>query len=687
MADSGKKILFPISVKLAILVTSIVVLSLGSITFLLSRQMRQDLRTSAEDGNFEANMRSALEAEDLFVKMRSDTMIITRMLASAGADTGIGKDTTAFFFDQNPRVAAIFFYAPSDTEGQEPKLLVNEKSLLFLGIDDSLVRRFINNNQSMLNRAASGETLILNAAPHFNASLLAMFFSGRSRAAGPQMVLFSPDNLNAFFGSGKNRSYLLNNSGDILIHADNDLVMSGLNISNRPFIREIKESASLNGRLLIKTDFDVSSGESGKNFSNFLSVSFKKVKSIIFSAFGSVKQFVSSFYNTCADVICDFLKIERKALVVNKIDVKTPGAVLSNVEPAPVLQFAAFSKLNIGGCIVITSVEYNKVFERISYLTRLNICISIAALLLSVMIVLLFAKSISLRLKTLTIAAQSIGSKGDTELQLTPSGHDEIGALTESFQKMSYAMNIFGKFTNKKIALKIIHGQIKPGGLQKRATIFFSGIHQFEEKTESFTNIFRDKAPNRIVNWLNDYFAKMIQCIEKTGGIVDKFTGYSIMAHWGAVDTTGNPAKDAFNCVKAALMMRKTLYEMNKDRQFGDPEYPPIRIGCGINSGIVFAGQIGSDTRMEYAVIGEPVNLASQIEVLTELADADILISEDTYNLVGDKFITEEIPSVTIKSKDKPVRIFAVINFAGKKNKPQNLKETRELLNIDTQNL
>jgi len=164
---------------------------------------------------------------------------------------------------------------------------------------------------------------------------------------------------------------------------------------------------------------------------------------------------------------------------------------------------------------------------------------------------------------------------------------------------------------------------------------------------------------------------------------VDKFIGDAVMAHWGTAYTDGSPFKDAYNCVKASLMMRQALYEMNRGRTAGSYANPPIRIGCGINTGIVTAGQLGSDVRMEYTVIGDPVNLASRIESLTKPLGADILISEDTWSLVREKFITEEMPSVTVKGKEKPVRIFAVVNFMGANRGPVTLRDVRNLLGIE----
>jgi adenylate cyclase len=179
----------------------------------------------------------------------------------------------------------------------------------------------------------------------------------------------------------------------------------------------------------------------------------------------------------------------------------------------------------------------------------------------------------------------------------------------------------------------------------------------------------------------------MVDCVEKTEGVVDKFIGDAVMAHWGTAYSAGSPQQDAFNCVKAALMMREALNAMNNERKAGDPADPIIKIGCGINTGIVTAGQLGSDMRMEYTVIGDPVNLASRIEALTKPLGVDILISEDTWLLTKDKFITEEMPSVTVKGKEKPVRIFAVVNFAGADKGPQAIADVRKLLNLETPEL
>jgi adenylate cyclase len=373
--------------------------------------------------------------------------------------------------------------------------------------------------------------------------------------------------------------------------------------------------------------------------------------------------------------------------IFNSPDRNKQMVVDLDVQSGKVRHYLAYTRLNTAGSVVITTIEYNKIFEGINATTRRNLYLTAAILFFSIMCIWFFAKTISIPLKSLASAARRIEG-GAFDVELRPAGGDEIGLLMTSFGKMCSALNLFGKFTNRDIAVQAMRGKIKPGGLSKNATIFFSDIRGFTEKSENFVKAFGGEASNRIVFWLNEYLSSMVNCVEMTNGIVDKFIGDAVMAHWGTATTAGSPQEDAFNCVKAALLMRVSLYNLNKNRKKDDMGNPPIRIGCGINTGIVTAGQIGSDLRMEYTVIGDPVNLASRVEALNKPLGTDILITENTWNLVKGFFITEEMPPVTVKGKAEPVRLFAVVNFNFNKLKsqtapgPRTLAEVRKILGI-----
>ncbi|MCL2765863.1 MAG: adenylate/guanylate cyclase domain-containing protein [Treponema sp.] len=621
---------FSIGAKLIILISIIVIVSLGSITALVSWLIYGDLRVSAEEHNFETNRRSAMEAEIIISNVRAHSRILIRTITSAGQNTdAFTQDAVEYFFLENPGIASVFVFHGSDTQ-----LLVNSSFFSSNEIDPELVQSYFDSQRNSLLRVIRGETLLLNAAPHFSRAVLALFYPLQDGRAGG--VLFSSESLNQNFGFGTNQSYMINNDGDILSHADFSLVRDAVNLKQEDFIISILDSPQRSRQELVESDFKLLRSEGSPVTRNF-------------------------FLKTWDNLRRNQGQQRESAEVIRK--------------------FIAFTKLNTAGVTVITGIEYDKVFEGIAATTRRNIYLTIAILCISVIFIWLFSKTISIPLKALAGVARNIEG-GDFAMELKPKGNDEIGVLTNSFAKMCSALHIFGRFTNKEIAVKAMRGEIKPGGLPKHATIFFSDIREFTAKSENFTNSFGKDAPDKIVHWLNHYFTAMVDCVEKTNGVVDKFIGDAVMAHWGTAYSAGNPRMDAYNCVKGALMMRNALYEMNQQRAPDDPANPNIMIGCGINTGIVTAGQLGSDMRMEYTVIGDPVNLASRIEALTKPLGADILISEDTYSLVNDLFITEEMPSVTVKGKEKPVRIFAVVNATGVDKGPQTMADVRKLLGI-----
>lgn len=335
-----------------------------------------------------------------------------------------------------------------------------------------------------------------------------------------------------------------------------------------------------------------------------------------------------------------------------------------------------FTKLGFTGGAVVSIVAQDKVFQEVYNIQRRNIYLMIAVLSAAVLIVFIFSKTLTSPILSLVQGAKDI-EQGNYAVYIEPKSGDEIGVLTESFNSMSKGLDerekikaAFGKFVNEEIAELSMKGEIKLGGERKYCAIFFSDIR-------SFTAISEKLEPEEVVEFLNQYMTEMVGCVRHTGGIVDKFIGDAIMATWGALKPLPNETESAVN---ASLLMRKALIKFNKGR--GSEKKPIIKIGCGINSGHVISGQIGSDERLEYTVIGDAVNLASRIETLTKPFGADILVSEDAYERVKGVFNVELMPSIKVKGKEKPQVVYAVL---GRKDDPTcytSIKELREDLGI-----
>jgi adenylate cyclase len=197
-----------------------------------------------------------------------------------------------------------------------------------------------------------------------------------------------------------------------------------------------------------------------------------------------------------------------------------------------------------------------------------------------------------------------------------------------------------------------------------------------------FAGIAEGMNPRSLVGFVNRFLALIVPCVTRTGGLVDKFltqSGLVIMAVWGLFPQGGDSGEEraarcAFDCIRSALLMRSALRNLNRKRLVRGS--PLVKMGCGINSGEVIAGQMGSDERMEYTVIGDVVNVAARIEEPNDAFDTDILITEDTLKLAGERLVTEKMPSLAVKGKTGVLRIFSVINIKNRYG-PLTMEEVR----------
>lgn len=616
--EKGEKTLtvrFPISIKLVLIVSILIIISLGSITYLVNFFVSDDVRITAENTNFDANTRSANVVKNTITQMRSNALLLLDVIANSSGSDYVTRSSSSLYFDRNPDIAAIVLLSQNNFKrGDFDLRLVNNKFFAQNELDEDQIEVFVSTEREAIEGSFGKEVTVLNATPFFNFGTIALVLPwnglGRDDAV---VIVASCESLTSSFGGGSaSTSFVINNRGDVLIHPDFETMQLNANFSDSPLVVQMRKNNDEN-RQILYTDAD------GKEY------------------------------------------------------------------------FGAYQKLELGDLGVLTTVQSELIFENVRATTKRNIYLTLAVLFVSIIFVWFWSMSLSHPLKKLTAASAQIEA-GDYDVRLKARSHDEIGVLTQSFGRMSAGLaererlkDTFGRFINKDIAEKAARGELALGGETKICTVFFSDIR-------SFTAISEKLEPFEVVEFLNQYMTRMVACVNQTKGVVDKFIGDAVMAVWGAPVTSGDPALDALRCVRAALMMRASLREFNVGR--GGDKKPIIRIGCGINTGPVIAGQIGSNERMEYTVIGDTVNFASRTESLNKPLHTDILLTENTYELIKDYVLVEQMPSVTVKGKEKPVHMYAVINMpyaedipgAGKDG-PKTMAEVRDLLGIDAPDL
>jgi adenylate cyclase len=247
---------------------------------------------------------------------------------------------------------------------------------------------------------------------------------------------------------------------------------------------------------------------------------------------------------------------------------------------------------------------------------------------------------------------------GDLSGQWSPHSTDEFLDLDNGFNQMlaglrerEHIKDTFGRFVSREVAEAILEGRVPLAGEHREVTILFQDLR-------GFTAISEKMDPAELLRVLNIFFTEVVAAIETEGGIVKQFTGDGVMALFGApVTHTDDPAR----AVRAALGLLERLDGLNA--RLREQQIPPLRVGVGIHTGEVVAGRIGPDTRVEYGVVGDPVNLASRIEGLTKELQSTILVSRTTAERLGDEFVCGRSAVFPVKGKQQPVEVVEILGI------------------------
>ncbi len=241
-----------------------------------------------------------------------------------------------------------------------------------------------------------------------------------------------------------------------------------------------------------------------------------------------------------------------------------------------------------------------------------------------------------------------------TVLPLVSSRESRLGSmiLIEDISSEKRVKSTMARYMDPGLADRLVAaGEEILGGQSSEATVLFSDIR-------SFTTLTEELGPQGTVALLNEYFTIMVDCIQKEGGMLDKFIGDAIMAVFG---TPLPHEDDPDRAVRAGISMLRDLGQYNKERLSHGKK--PIEMGIGINTDQVVSGNIGSPKRMDYTVIGDGVNLASRLESACKAYAAKILISSHTFQKLRGIYRVREIDLVVVKGKTEPVAVFEVVDY------------------------
>ncbi|GHU05160.1 hypothetical protein FACS1894147_11060 [Spirochaetia bacterium] len=326
---------------------------------------------------------------------------------------------------------------------------------------------------------------------------------------------------------------------------------------------------------------------------------------------------------------------------------------------------------------ILLTEENTAFYQDVNQITFQTLVIVIAASAIAVALLLVFARFLTRPLGRVIKTMNGIIDKGNLEDRVEVEYQDETGTLAHTFnimigeldkahkqikrfafeavlagKKEQRIRQIFQKYVPKDLIDQFFAApEAMLTGNNRDLAILFSDIR-------GFTTISEGMAPDDLVNSLNRYFSGQVDIIMNRNGIVDKYIGDAIMAFWGA------PVKhddDALQSVLSGLDMIEALKTFNeKQRQLGKPEF---RIGIGIAWGTVTVGNIGSERKMDYTVIGDMVNLASRMEGLTKTYHAEILISETLYvelRKLKAPLYVRLLDTVAVKGKTQGVKIYTI---------------------------
>jgi class 3 adenylate cyclase len=287
-----------------------------------------------------------------------------------------------------------------------------------------------------------------------------------------------------------------------------------------------------------------------------------------------------------------------------------------------------------------------------------GLIVAAAAAILAVLVGLLAAGGLTAPILRIVGQARLIAQRKWREVSLASARGDEIGELSRSLGEMAHDLEQgeieaklrgdLSRFMSKQLVDAIVRGEhpLSLGGKRAQVSVVFADV-------VGFTPLAEAREAEQIVALLNELFSVLTEIVFRHGGTVDKFVGDCIMAVWGAPVTQEDHAARALSAAEDMMRFLETANEGWREKY--DVE---IRLGIGVNSGEAIVGNIGSDKRMEYTVIGDVVNVAARLEAIAQ--PNQVLVAEATRDLVGEAFALRKLGDRKLTGRKTETAVYAL---------------------------
>jgi len=319
------------------------------------------------------------------------------------------------------------------------------------------------------------------------------------------------------------------------------------------------------------------------------------------------------------------------------------------------LWYAGFHRAGETDLVLVFMVPAENILKPLNRLHVEIIVFGTALVVLLIVLLVFMLRRITHPLLRLTKSAVHIARHDSYHDPLRIDSRDEVGKLTRAFNSMmeglrqrDFIRETFGRYVTKEVVEELLETPdgLKLGGESREVTIMLSDLRGFTPLADSME-------PDQVVNLLNRYFEKMESIISKHQGTINEFLGDAILTFFGAPVQYADHAQKAVSC---AIAMQLAMQDFNATNTIA--RLPPLSMGIGINTGSVIVGNIGSQNRAKYGVVGHTINLASRVE--GSAMSGQVLITQSTFDKVQSNIETRGTRVISLKGVEQGVTVYDV---------------------------